>query len=650
MLKTMRKNFKSFAPALWIVIITFMVAIFAVWGAGGFNREDKNSADNVPVAEVAGRTIYAQQYANGLQMEIQKNSQRIGGKSTITKNLIQQLDLPNRTLRGLIQSTLLLELAKERHVQVTDQEFQGEVRRLYPLFFNEKSGQFVGQKEYEQILAYYKVSVAEFERSVEDSIRLQKIQSLLTAGQSVTPEELWDSYRKDKETARLEYLVLEKDKMKLEAQPGGAEVQDYFNRHKDEFRIPEKREAVYVFFDRSDLKKQVELSSQEIEKYYQDNRDQFKNPEEINVSRIYLPLAGRNKEEVKAEMRSLAEQLGRGEDFAELAKKHSKDAKASGGGAWGPFEWRSLSDKEQTEIKKLSAGRVSGVVEIEDGLSLLKVTAKKEASDIPLEEARQRIKGILEDQKAQTLAAERVGRLEKEAKKENSLEKAASRLGLTTEKSGPLKKGDPLGQVDPSGVVSQALFQLQDKGISGPLYSYQGVGLAQLLSVLPAHPATLEEARGDVLNKVTEARKKEMILGRLQSLRTRLAGQSWEDLSAKEKLEYKTVNEHKRGQYLGAIGENEEVDQLAFSLPLQTVSEPVDFGSGYVVLRVLARQEVTREDFEKNKEEMRSALLEMKRNLFLGSYLSKVQRERGTEVNYENYLQVVSSILSRYED
>ncbi len=92
------------------------------------------------------------------------------------------------------------------------------------------------------------------------------------------------------------------------------------------------------------------------------------------------------------------------------------------------------------------------------------------------------------------------------------------------------------------------------------------------------------------------------------------------------------------------------MDQLAFSLPLQTVSEPVDFGSGYVVLRVLARQEVTREDFDKNKEEMRSALLEMKRNLFLGSYLSKVQRERGTEVNYENYLQVVSSILSKYED
>ena len=650
MLKTMRKNFKSFAPALWIVIIAFVATIFIYWGAGGFNRDEGEADTNsITVAKVAGRTISGQQYANVLQMAIQQKSQQFG-QEKMNKSLIQQLDLPNSTLRGLIQSALLLDLAKERHVQVADKEFQQEVRRRYPLFFNEKSGQFVGQKEYEQILGYYKISIAEFEKSVEDSIRLEKIQRLITAGQTVTPEELWDSYRKDNETARLEYLVLEKDKVKLEAEPTAAEVQGTFESHKDEFRIPEKRDAVYVFFDRNDLKKQVELSSQEVERYYQDNKDQFQNPEEINVSRIYIPFAGRNKEDVQAEMRGLTEQLGRGGDFAQLAKTHSKDAKASAGGVWGPLEWRSLADKEQNEIKKLSAGQVSEVVALDDGLALLQVTDKKEASPIPIEEARQRIKGILEDQKAQTLATERIGRLEKEAKKEGSLEKAAARLGLRAEKSGPLKKGDPLGQVDPSGVVSQALFQLQSKGISGPLYSYQGVGLAQLLTVLPAHPATLEEARSDVADKATEIKKKGMMLGRLQRLRPNLALQNWEDLSAKEGLEFKTVNEHKRGQYLGTIGDNEEIDQLAFSLPLASVSEPVDFGGGYAVLRVLDRKEVTREDFEKNKETTRQALLGMKQNLFLGSFLSRLERERNTEINYQNFLQVVSAVLARYED
>ena len=35
MLKTMRKNVKSLAPTLWIVIAAFIIAIFAVWGGAG---------------------------------------------------------------------------------------------------------------------------------------------------------------------------------------------------------------------------------------------------------------------------------------------------------------------------------------------------------------------------------------------------------------------------------------------------------------------------------------------------------------------------------------------------------------------------------------------------------------------------------------
>ena len=36
MLKTMRKNVRSLKPVMWVVVATFIVAIFAVWGGGGF--------------------------------------------------------------------------------------------------------------------------------------------------------------------------------------------------------------------------------------------------------------------------------------------------------------------------------------------------------------------------------------------------------------------------------------------------------------------------------------------------------------------------------------------------------------------------------------------------------------------------------------
>lgn len=646
MLKSMRRNFKSFAPALWLVIIAFIVALF-IWVQPGDGGGEAGDAGGLVVARVGRETITADRYAAALDQAIKFSEQRFG---TMNKDLIQQINLPNQVLQELIRIRLLLQAAAERKVGVSDREFQEQVLSRYPLFLDQKTGRFVGQKEYEQILAYYKISVPEFEKTIEEGILLEKIQDLLAAGVAVTPEEARENYRRENENARIEYLLLEADKAALPSPPSEAEVAEHFSRNKDRFRLPEKRSGTAVFLNREDLKKEVELSPAEIDKYYRDNIDQFQNPEETRVSRIHLPFGGRDREEVRAEAAGLLERLGRGEDFARLAQAASRDSKASLGGDWGVFEWRTLPEKEREEVAGLAGGQTSGIVETEEGLSLLRVTERRAAAPISLEDVRPRIRTILEDQKAQSLAADRIARLAKEAKKDRNLEKAADRLGLKSMKTGELKEGDPLGDIDPAGVTSGALFQLQPKGLSETLSSYQGTGLAQLLTVIPSHPATLEDVRDEVLEEVVRDSKKKIVLDRLRSLRERLSGADWEDVGARESLEYKTVNEHKRNQYLGAVGESEEVDQLAFSLPLNAVSDPVEFDAGYLVLRVLERKQLTPEELTEKEAEARTALLESKRSFFLGSYLAKLQKDKGVSVEYNNVLQVVSAVLSRYEE
>ena len=39
----MRKNVKSLAPALWFVIIAFIISIFAVWGGAGALGEGRGA-------------------------------------------------------------------------------------------------------------------------------------------------------------------------------------------------------------------------------------------------------------------------------------------------------------------------------------------------------------------------------------------------------------------------------------------------------------------------------------------------------------------------------------------------------------------------------------------------------------------------------
>jgi parvulin-like peptidyl-prolyl isomerase len=75
----------------------------------------------------------------------------------------------------------------------------------------------------------------------------------------------------------------------------------------------------------------------------------------------------------------------------------------------------------------------------------------------------------------------------------------------------------------------------------------------------------------------------------------------------------------------------------------------VEFENGCALVRVLERKEAVKEDFEKEKEAEKNNLLELKKNKFLQSYLSKLRADKGVKIKYDLFLQITSDVLSRYE-
>lgn len=638
MLKTMRRNVKSLKPVLWIVVATFVVAIFAIWGGAGRLGEANRAGTLV---RVGGETITADEYYQALRARLQAMEKQFGD---LNANLIQQLGLPQQTLEQLIQQRLLLQLAAEMGLRASDREVRAKIVS-YPVF--QRDGAFVGFEEYKRILDYNRIPLGEFEEGLRRDVVIGKVVRALTAGMFVSDEDVWTSYRKQNETAKIEYLVADVSRIEPPAPPSEAELRAHFEKSASAYRIPEKRTGDYVALRTEDLKKEVSVKDAEIEKYYRDNTAQFQEPEKVRVGRIWLPFEAGDKDKVLAQAREVRAKAAAGEDFAALARSHSKDDKASAGGDWGLYDWRSLAAAETEAVEKLDKDGVSEVIELEGGASILKVTEKEPAVTKPLAEARATIKGLLEDQKARALAGERIGRLEKLARKEKSLDVAAQKLGLKALPTGPLKKGDPLSDFDTSGAVSEALFGLKEKEISSPVYTLAGEALVELRSVEPERPAAFEEVRAEVEKDVLEARKKDRALEKLRALRTSLKD-DWSAEAGRHGLEYKFVESHKREQYLSLVGERPEVDEFAFGATLKQVSEPVAVESGYALFRVLERQEVKREDFEKAKDAERESLLDQKRNAFLQSVLAKAREERKVRINTETFFRVSSDILSRF--
>lgn len=638
MLKTMRKNVKALKPTLWIIIATFVIAIFTIWGGAGRLGEGDGTGALVTIGR---EKISADAYLQTLRQRLEAMKKQY---NQLDRNLIQQLNVPQQVLQQLVEQRLLLQIAKDMHLQASPNEVRDRIVS-YPVF--QKDGQFIGFKDYKQILDYNRIKLADFEDSLKDEIVIGKVMQILTAGVTASGEEVWADYKKRNESARIEYLVAEKDKMETPEKPDAASIQAQFEKNKAQYKIPEKRTADFVFFKTEDLKKEVKTTDADVEKYYRDNISQFRDAEKIRVSRVFLPFAGKDKAQVAAQAADVAGKAAAGEDFAGLARKYSGDDKAKDGGDWGLTAWASLDAKETEEIRKLEAGKTSGVIETSDGASILKVTEKTPEATRPLTEVAATVKGILEEQKARELAADKAVRIEKAARKGKSLDVAAQKEGLKIRSTGALKQGDPLEDFDPSGSFSQALFGLKEKEISTPVYTYTGIGLAQLRKIEPEREAKLEEVTVDVEKDILDARKKEKALEKLNGVRAEIRD-NWEEAAKKNGLELKTVEAHKRDQYLSIIGESPEADNLAFSLPVNEPSRPVAYPGGYVMLRVVERKEVSRADFEKAGDAERTTFLESQKSKFLQSYMVKARDTKKVKVNYDQFLKINEDVLNRF--
>lgn len=638
MLKTIRRNMKSLKPILWLVVATFIVAIFAIWGGAG-RLGEANRSDTL--ASVGREKIASDDYFQALRSRLEAIQKQFGD---LNANLIQQLGVPQQTLEQLVQQRLLVQIASDMGLRASDKEVRAKIV-AYPAF--QQDGQFIGFDEYKRVLDYNRIPLGQFEDGLRQDVIIGKVINVLTTGIFVTDEEVWEGYRKQNDSAKIEYLVAETAKSEVTGKPAEAELRAHFDKNAAGYKVPEKRTADYVVLKTDDLKKEVAVKDAEVDKYYKDNPAQFQEPDKVRASRIWLPFSAADREAVLAQARDVQKRAKTGEDFAGLARTFSKDDKAANGGDWGLFDWKSLTAAETEAIGKLDKDGITDVVETEGGVAVFKVTEKAPAVTKPLAEVSATIKGILEDEKARALVAERIQRLEKLARKEKSLDYAAQKEGLKVSSTGALKKGDSLGDFDTSGSVSEALFGLKVKEISAPVFTYAGEALAELRTIEPERPAKFEEVRDQVEKDIFDTLKKEKALDRLREVRASLKD-DWNAEAGKLKLQYKLVEAHKKEQYLSLVGEKPEVDRLVFGLPLKQTSEPLAVDEGYAVFRVLERKEVTREEFEKTRATERDTLLEQKKNKFLQSYMAKAREEKKVRINYDTFQRLNSDVLSRY--
>ncbi len=187
----------------------------------------------------------------------------------------------------------------------------------------------------------------------------------------------------------------------------------------------ERGMVIQDFIDQN-LTAGIKISDAEIKEFYDANPDYFKKPEQVKASHILIKADSVKddetaKKEARSKIREVQEKLKKGEDFAELAKSHSQCPSASKGGDLGYFGKGRMVKPFEEAAFTLKPGETSDIVVTQFGYHLIRVTEKKEASVVPLEEAKNKIAEHLKKQKSIETVNQYIEKLKSAAKIETFL-------------------------------------------------------------------------------------------------------------------------------------------------------------------------------------------------------------------------------------
>ena len=133
-----------------------------------------------------------------------------------------------------------------------------------------------------------------------------------------------------------------------------------------------------------DAKVYYGLTDKELQDYYKAHRERFIS---VTLSEIFLGLAGRSEDEVKAKAADLAKRARTGVSFEELVEKNSehdqtKKTKGVLADPDGKTRWFFISDLSKevaAAVKDLKAGGISEPVKIEEGYMVLRVNERDDS-------------------------------------------------------------------------------------------------------------------------------------------------------------------------------------------------------------------------------------------------------------------------------
>ena len=630
MLSFMRKNAKS-----WIVKILFVIIILVFVFFYGYS--DMRQGKETALASVGKKKITIGEYQEAYKNMLQFYRNIYQGQ--LTEEMIRQMGLKQKALENLIEREILLQEAGRMKMQATAEEVRTNIMKT-PAF--QENGSF-SQQNYERTLRYYNLSTADFEMNQEKEIIIKKLEDLVKSAARYSDQELRNQFLLENEKATIEYLAFSPEAIKENPAVSPQEIENYYKKHAEEFRLPAMVKAQYILFSPENYENKVTVAPAELKEYYQMDTERFSEPKKVKARHILLKTGKTDTPEKVAAVKKRAEELlqkiKKGEDFAKLAEKNSEDTgSAAKGGDLGYFKKGDMVKPFEEAAFSQKPGEVSSPVQSTFGFHIIRVDDVKEAYTKTFDEVKGVIEKELKQEAAKKLAREEAHRAYNRLFKSKDIAGYAKQNGLKIEETDYFTSGSGPEDATEKNAFSEAAFSINAGEIApifalGPKYVLLKLEGKKASRIPPVQEVT------DAVKKILEKEKKtalakeqaEKLLAGLKS-----GKEEWAAAAKANKLEIKTTKEFtRRGDFIPEIGPARLLKEAAFTLSEKNPypDKVFETDKGQLLIRLKARQKPGEEEFLKQKERLQKQLVQMKKEELFNQFLEGLKAKAEIKVD-----------------
>lgn len=375
-----------------IGVILFILGIPFVFFGIDFYFKGGDASDQV--AKVGGTPITGREFSQALQQRQDQLRQAMGGK--VDQATLDSPEVRQAVLNQLVDERVAYDAATKAGIAVTTAELQEVIAGIPAFRENEGKGAF-SRQQYQALLRARNLSEAGFEALLRRDLIVGRARGTL-AETAFTPLAVADRvYRIRGQQREVSQVVFTPEQLRAKVAVTPEEVKAYFDKHKDEFKLPEKVKAEYVVLSLEFLQRQVQVTPEQIKQYYDEHRAQFETPEERRARHILVSVPSGAGADAKAKAREKAEKLmaeakANPNNFAELAKQSSEDpGSAPEGGDLGFFPKGRMAKPFDEAVFSMNVGDVVGPVETQFGFHVIRLEEIKAPAGTSFEQAKAQV-------------------------------------------------------------------------------------------------------------------------------------------------------------------------------------------------------------------------------------------------------------------